>query len=131
MQIGETKVMGTINNNCIGIGNVDTILYDGSRKQHVVVVIGEVKHDLFQFLGLHLSMSDGDAGIGDILMNHLFDMRQVTDAVVNEVNLSVARHLEVDGIGDNLCTKGMYLCLNGITVGRWCLDDTQVAGADK
>ena len=64
-------------------------------------------------------------------MNHLGDMGQVADAVVHKVDLSVARHLEVDSIGDDLRTKGVDLRLDGIAVGRRRLDDTEVAGTDE
>ena len=76
-------------------------------------------------------MSDGDTGIRDVFMNHLGDMRQIADTVVDEIDLSVARHLEIDSICDDLRAEGMYFCLNRIAIGRWCLDDTQVASTDK
>ena len=76
-------------------------------------------------------MSDGDAGIRDILVDHLRDMRQVADAIVHKVDLSIARHLEVDGIGDDLGAEGVNLRLDGIAVGGWCLDDTEVAGTNQ
>ena len=75
-------------------------------------------------------MSYGDSGIRDVLMNHLSNMCQITDAVVDKINLTITRHLKVDGISNNLRTKSMNLCLNRIAIGRRCLDNTQVSSAD-
>ena len=131
MKVGESEILCAVDDDGIGVGDVDTILDDGGREEYVVVVVGEVEDNLLEFLGLHLSVTDGDAAVGDVLMDHLGDMGEVADAVVDEIDLSVATHLEVDGIGDNLGREGMYLCLNRIAVGRGRLDDTQVARTNK
>ena len=121
--------MGTIDDDGIGIGDVDTILDDGGGEQHIVVVVGEIEDDILEFAWLHLSMTNGHTGIGDVLMNEVGYLLQLTDTIIDEVDLTIARHLEIDGIGDDLCAKGMYLSLNGIAVGRRRLDDTEVASA--
>ena len=102
MEVGESEVMGTIDDDGVGIGDIDTVLNDGGGEQHVVIVVGEVEDDLFEFLGLHLSMTNGNTGIGDVLMDHIGYLLQLTDAVVNEIDLTIARHLKVDGIGNDL-----------------------------
>ena len=76
-------------------------------------------------------MTNGDAGIGYVLQYHLLEVLQVGDAVVDEVHLSVARQLEVDGIGYDFGTKGVYLCLDGVSVGRRRLDNAEIAGTNK
>ena len=76
-------------------------------------------------------MSDSHTGIWDVFMDHLRDVGEVADAVVDKVNLSVTRHLEVDGIGDNLGAESVNLRLDGIAVGGRCLDDTEVTGSDE
>ena len=123
--------MGPVDDDGVGIGDVDTILDDGRREQHVVVVVREVEHNLLQFLGFHLSMTNGHTGIGDMGMDHLGNMGEVADAIVHEIHLPIARHFEINGIGNDLCTKGMYLCLNGIAIGWGRLDDAQVACAHE
>ena len=127
MQVGESEAVGTIDDDGVGVGYVDAVLDDGGREQHVVVVVLEVEDDFLQLLRFHLSVTHCHAGVRDVLLDHLTDARQVVDAWVDEVDLSVARHLEIDGIGDNLRTQRVYLRLYGITVGRWRLDDAQVA----
>ena len=69
MEVGESEVMGTVDDDRIGIGDIDTILDNSGGEQHVVVVVGEVEDDLFKLIGLHLSVSDGHTSIGDVLMD--------------------------------------------------------------
>ena len=76
-------------------------------------------------------MTNGNAGIRHILLNHFLDTRQVVDARIDEIHLSVARHLKIDGVSNNLCAEGVYLRLDGIAVGRRGLDDAQVAGSNQ
>ena len=123
--------MGCIDDDGIGIGDIDTVLHNGCGEQHVIVIIREVEHNLLQFFRLHLSMSDGDTGIGDILMDHLGNMRQVTNTVVHKIDLTITRHLEVDSIRYYLCPESMNLRLYRIAVWRRRLDDTEVTGSDE
>ena len=64
-------------------------------------------------------------------MDHIGNLLQLTDAVVHEIDLPIARHLEVDSISDNLCTESMYFSLNGIAVGGRCLNDAKVTSPDE
>ena len=127
VQIGESEVVRTIDDDGVGIRYVDTILDDGGREQHVVVVVREVEDDFLQLFGFHLSVADSYTGIGHVLLDDLGDMFEVGYAIVDKVNLTVAAHLEVDGIGYNLGRKSVHLGLYGIAVGRRRLDDTEVA----
>ena len=131
VQVGESEMLGTIDDDGIGIGDVDAVLDDGGGEQHVVVVVDEVEDDVLQLFGFHLSVSHGDAGVRHILMDEFLDTCQVVDAGIDEVHLTVARHLEVDGVGNDVGSEGVYLRLYGVTVGRRCLDDAQVAGAHQ
>ena len=131
MKVRESEVMSRIDNDGVGIRDIDTILDDGSREQHVVVVVGEIEDDLLEFLRFHLSMSDSHTGIRDIFMDHLRDVREIADTIIDKVNLPIARHLEVDGIGDDLGAEGVNLRLDGIAVRGRCLDDTEITGSNQ
>ena len=82
--------MCPIDDNGIGIGNIDTVLHNRSRKQYVVIIVREIEHNLFKFFRFHLPVADGNTSIGDILVNHLRDMRQITDTIVDEIDLPIA-----------------------------------------
>ena len=66
-----------------------------------------------------------------MFQDHLLQLLQVVDAVVHEEHLTVSAHLEINGLSHNLGREGMYLSLNGITVGRRRLDDAQVTGTHQ
>ena len=123
--------MRTINNNGIGIRNVYSIFYNGSRKQYVIVVIGKIKDDLLQFLWFHLSMTNSHTSIWHIFQYHFLQARQIIDARIDEIDLTIARHFKVNGICYDFCAKSMDLRLDRITVRRWCLNDTQVASTHQ
>ena len=76
-------------------------------------------------------MSDAHPAIGNVAQNQGLQFLQVLDAVVHEEHLSVSAHLEIDGLGDDFLVERMYLRLDGITVGRWCLDNRQIPGSHQ
>ena len=118
VQVTEAEVLRLVDDNGIGIGYVDATFDDGSGKQHVVIVIDEIKDYLLQFGRFHLSVTDTDTAIGNVALYHRFQFRKIGDTVVYKEHLSVAAHFEVNGISDNLITESMHLRLNGVTVGR-------------
>ena len=123
--------MCLIDDDGIGIGYVDTILYDGGGDEHVVVVVHEAHDDLLQLLGRHLSVPDADTGIGHAARDEGGQLGKVLYAVVDEEELSVAAELEVHRLAYNLLIEGVHLGLYGIAVGWWSLYDTQVAGTHE
>ena len=131
MQVAESEAVGTIDDDGVGIGYVDAVLDNGRRQQHIVVVVLEVKDDLLQLFRFHLSVAHSHTSVGHILLDDLLDALQVVDARIDKVHLSVARHLEVDGVGYDLGAEGVYLCLYRIAVGWRRLDDAQVAGTQQ
>ena len=131
MQVGESESVCIIDDDGVRIRNVNTVLHDRRREQHIIVVIDETNDDFFQLLRLHLSVSDGNAGIRNIFMDDLSDMVETFDAVADEEHLSVATHLKVDGIGYHLTAERTDFCLYRIAVGRRCADDTHITGTHQ
>src|SRR5690606_10854406 len=68
IQLGEAVIVGTVDDDRVGTGNVDAVFDDGRRHEHVIFVIDEIEHYLLHFLFVHLAVADGDAGIGDDLL---------------------------------------------------------------
>ena len=65
--------------------------------------------------------------VGHILVDEVGHLLQTVDAAAHEIHLSVAAHLEVDGVCDDLVAKGGQLSLYGIAVGRRRAYDAHVA----
>ena len=131
VQVAQSEVVGIHHDDGVGIGDIDSVLHDGGGEQHVEVVVDESHDDLFQFLGLHLSMSDGYAAIGHLLLYQHLQFGELGYPVAYEINLSVAAHLEVDGIGYGFRIEGDHLCMNRKAVWRRGAHDAHVAGAHQ
>ena len=131
MQVAQSESVGIIHDDGIGIGNIDSVLYDGSRKKQIIVVIDESHDDLLQFLRLHLSMPDSYAAVWHQFLDEQFQLGQFGDTVADEEHLTVTAHLKIDGIGNHRLVEGDYLGLDRITV-RWrCTHDTHIAGSHQ
>jgi len=124
-------VVGAVYDDGVGIRDVDAVLYDGGRYQYVVVVVDKVRDDLLQLAWLHLAVSRRHTGIGHVLLYEMLQMGQGRDAVGHDVDLSVAAHFKVHGVGNHLVAEGVHLGLYGAAVGRRSLDDGKVAGAHQ
>ena len=120
-------MVGGINDNGVGVTDVDTILHDGGGDEYVVIVVGKAQNDFLQFGGGHLPVTDSHAGIGHIFLNQFFEILKRRDTVSNDVSLSVPTHFKIDGIGNDFVTEGVYLCLYRAAVGGWRLNDAKVA----
>ena len=131
MQVAESETVGIVDDDGVGIRNIDAILDNRRREQHIIIVVDEIHDDALQLLGFHLPMTNGHATIRHILHDESLDFLEVRDAVVDEEHLSVARHLVVDGIGDEVAAIGAELRVDGIAVGRWCADDAHIAGSHE
>ena len=131
MQVAQSESVGIIHDDGIGIGNIDSVLYDGSRKEQIIVVIDESHDDLLQFLRLHLSMPDSYAAVWHQFLDEHFQLGQFGDTVADEEHLTVTAHLKIDGIGNHRLVEGDDLGLDRITVRRRCTHDTHIAGSHQ
>ena len=119
--------MGIDDDDGIGVRYVDTVLHNGCREQHIVVVVHESHNDLLQFLGLHLSVSYRHAAVGHVLFYHQFQLHELRYTVDDDIRLSVTAHLEVDGICHSITAEGHHLRLYRVSVGRRRAHDAHVA----
>ena len=131
MKVAEPEVVRPVDNDGVGVRNVNAIFHYCRREQHVVVVVSKSKYDFLQFLRLHLPVADGDAHVRHILDYHVSNALKVAYSVVDEIDLSVSAHLEIYGIGNYLLSESVYLRLNRIAVGRRCLYHAHVPCSDK
>ena len=126
VQVAQAEVLRLVDDDGVGVGDVDAALDDGGGNEYVVVVIHEVEDNLLQFGRLHLAVTDAHAAVGYVALDEGLQLGQVGDAVVHEEHLPVAAHLEVDGVDDDFLVEGMHLCLNRVAVGWRRLDDAEV-----
>ena len=127
VKVAQAKPMRIINDNGVGIADIDAVFNDGGREEHVVIVVHEAHDDFFQLIGFHLPVTDGNAAVGHIFLDEVGYLLQAVDAIVHKINLAVAAHFEIDGVGYHLMPKGGKLGMDGITVGRRRADNAHVA----
>ncbi len=90
VQVAQSVAVRIVDDDGVDVGHVDTILNDGGRQQHVIVVVAKVDDGLFQPLGRHLAVTHSYAGIGHYAVNHVLEGFELLDAVVDEEHLPVA-----------------------------------------
>ena len=131
MKVGKTEMMRRIDDDGVGIGDINAVLHDGGGDEDIVFLVDEIFDDFLQLFGRHLAMSDGNACIGDITADKGGDFLKTGDAMCHDIYLSVAREFEIDGIGNDFMPEGMHLRKDGIPVGRRSANDAQVAGSHQ
>ena len=67
MQLGQAELVGTLDNDGVGAGNVDTGFNDRSSHQNIEASVIEVTHDLFECAFGHLPVAHADSRLGDQL----------------------------------------------------------------
>ena len=131
MQLRQPELMSVIDDNRIGVRHVDAILDNGRGDQHIVLVVYEIENDPFQLFGFHLSVSDSHTHAGYFAAYKRLDLINVLDAVIDDERLSVAAHLELDRLTDDVRMKTFDLRLNRVTVRRRRCDIAQIARPHK
>ena len=126
VQVAQTEVLGVVDDDRIGVGNVDAVLDDGRRHQHVEFPVDEVHDEFLQLLGRHLAVPDGHTGLRAEARDQPLEGRQVLDAVVDEIDLAAAGEFRLDGIADDLLREDVRLGEDRLAVGRRGRNDGQV-----
>ena len=106
VQLGQAVHVGPVDDQGVGVRDVQAGLDDRGRDQDVVVPLPEVDHDLFQLVLVHLPVRDGDPGLGHQLGQLGGDLADRADPVVHEEDLAVPEQLAPDGRGDLLLVVG-------------------------
>ena len=93
--------MRIIDNDRIGIGNIDTIFHNGCRKQHIIVIVDKAHDNLFQLLRLHLTMSDDNSTIRYMFLYQEFNLLKFRNPIIDKIHLSITTHFKIDGISNH------------------------------
>ena len=127
MEITQSKVLRLIDNDSVGIRNINTTFDDCSCQEYIIVVVDKIQNNLLQLCRFHLSMSNRYTAIRDMTFDHRFQFRQVRNPVIDKEDLTIAAHLKIDGIRYHFFIKSMHFGLNRIAVGWRSRNHTQVA----
>jgi len=131
VKVAEPEAVGAVNDNGVGVGNIQAALDDGGGKQHVGLAVDEPGHDFLQVVAAQLAVADDDAGLGQQGLEpggHGVDGQH---AVVEKEYLAAAIQLALDGLADEALVVGGDDGLDGQAVVRGRLDGAQVARAGE
>ena len=131
VEIGEAEAVGAVDDDGVGVGDIEAGFDDGGGDENVDVTGDEGAHDGLEFVLAHLAVADGDGGVGDELFDARGEFVDGADAVVEEVNLAAAFEFADDGVAHGAFVVGADGGLDGLAVGRRGLDEGHVAGSHE
>ena len=106
VQLREPEAVGPLDDEGVGVGDVEAGLDDRRAHEDVEPLLPEVEDDLLEAVLAHLPVGHGDAGLGHELADAgrgLLDRRHL---VVDEEDLPLAQQLAPDGRGERLLVVG-------------------------
>ena len=118
VQIGQPVAVGLVDEDRVGVGNVQAALDDRRGQQHVVAAVDETEHHLFQLVLVHLAVADGQPGLGHDLPQPPGEDFDVLDAVVDEEDLPAAVQFAQHGVADQLGIEASHAGFDGQAVLR-------------
>ena len=90
VQLAKAKVLCTINDQRIGIRNIDAGFDNGGGDQHVITTFPKVNHHLFELRLIHLAVGNCDARLWHQLGQTRRGLVDCVDAVVHKKHLAFA-----------------------------------------
>ena len=128
VELGEPECVGAVDQDRVRGRDVEAVLDDRGREEHVGLAREEAPHRLLELALRHLAVRDGDARRpGSSSSSRLLDAADRLDPVVHEEDLSAARDLRLDRLADDLVPRRHDLRLDREAVPGRRLDDRQVA----
>ena len=102
IELREPEGVRIVDDDCVGVGNVDTRFDDGRADQHVEFPLNEFHHHGFEHIFVHLPVPDPDARLGNQLMQFLHDLVDGVNTIVDEESLAAALDLAQDHVAHEL-----------------------------
>jgi len=131
VKIGQAVVVGLVDENRVGVGDVQAALDDRRRHQHIDLAAHELQHRLFQLVASHLAMRHRDPHFGDNTLNAIRDFLNVLHTVMDEIDLSLAVQLAQNRVADQLVIEADDARFDGKPIWRRSFQIANVADAEQ
>ena len=116
VEIGQAVVIGLVDEDRVGVGDVEPTLDDRRRQEDLRPPLDEVDHHVLE-LGLREpAVADADRGVGDELLDPVRHEVNVVNPVVDEEHLAAAGQLAVNGVADHRRIPARYAGFHGEAV---------------
>ncbi len=96
VEVGQTVVVGLVDEDRVGPGDVEAALDDRGGQEDVDLALHEADHHLLEFGLIEPAMGDPNRGLGHILLDPGGHFVDVVDSVVDKKHLPVAGQLPLD-----------------------------------
>ncbi len=131
VEIGEAEAIGAVDEDGVGVGDVDSGFNDGGGEEDVCFVVNEGVHDGFEIVFVHLAVADEDACFGDEFSEFPMDHFDGFDAVVEEEDLAAALDFAAYGIAYDTIVISDDGGGDGEAIGGRCIDGGHVSCAHE
>lgn len=101
VELGEAELVGIFDDEGVGVGDIESGFDDGGADEDIDFALDESDHDRFEFFLVHLSVTDGDTGLGDEFLDFVRDVIDAINAVVDKEDLSASGEFSEDGFAND------------------------------
>ncbi len=126
MEITHPKLMCVVDDDGIGVGDVNATFYNRRADQNIKAAFDKIVHHLFQLVALHLSMSHANASIWTQALYHACNFLEILNAVIDEKYLATPLYFVANRIANNFFVHRDDLGMDGMAIGRRRLNDAQI-----
>src|SRR5690606_17249709 len=106
-----------IDENGIGIGDIQARFNDCCCQKHIIIAAYEIRHDVLYLITLHAAMYNGNLYLRTEVEQGGFHLHNVFYPVVDEENLPVTANLVNYSLADNILIEAVKLGDDGHPVG--------------
>src|SRR3954452_23512081 len=101
VEIAEAEAVGTVDDDRVGIGNIEAAFDNGCGKQDIRFAIDKLSHDLLEIIAIHLPVTDENACLRDERLKLLGHRLNGHDPVVQKENLPPTIDFALNGTTDD------------------------------
>ena len=131
VELGQAEPVGVVDDDGVGVGDVQPGLDDGGADQHVDLAVDEGAHHRRQQVLVHLPVGDGDARLGHQRAHPFGLSLDGLHAVVDVEDLAAPGQLTGDHLAHQRSLAGGDVGLDGLALLGRGLDDREVADAGE
>ena len=131
IQLRQAVAVGAIDDDRVGVRNIETVFDDRRGQQHVELARDEVEHGALERVLVHLAVAHHDARFGNQPPHQVADRKDRFDTIVDEEDLAAAFELAANRPADHLLIEFDDVGLDRQAILRRRFDDRHVANADE
>lgn len=131
VEIGEAKAVGAVDEDGVGIRDIDAGLNDGGGEENVGFAFDEFIHDHLELIFFHLAVADDYFCRRNEFIETFGEFVDGFDSVVEEEDLAATVQLILDSLFDDALVVLINGGFDGVTIGGGGVDGGHVAHAHE